>query len=651
MQFDGVDDQILSEAAVTVTSHTLEAWFRNGETTGEDPIVGLDNGDAGAFSAAFIDNGVLKVRVRDSGGNVKEIHSSITVNNDDWNHVAYSYDAASDTIKLFVGGVEDTAATVVSNDALVSFTITAAFHVGVSNVDGAGLENFRGGIDEARVWDTALDAATILNGFPTSPTGAAANLLIAYDFENFDGSTALNLADGGTALNGAATGGPMTIHSATALEFDGSTTYVDTGVSDLPGSFTLSAWVFVDDAASGQQIILSKNPSGADPIGGHFGLAYNSGTIIFGMGNGSSVDTLTASGLTPNTWIHVTATYNNSNGAMELFVNGNSQDTGTLTGNARQISADDIEIGRLVDNTGTSSFDGAIRDVAIYSDVLGSGVILNLPEQGPTISTDSLIAYYPFSNGAGRTITDVTGRDSGNVSGTADWVFDTPVVGSSSTLNIYEDTPFEFFVPALDPDATGTPGTGITYSANDPANGTITAGTEGFVYTPDANYNGVDTVTITATDTDGGTATKTITITVGAVADASQFSGDATLTNIVQDDANPSGATVSTLFSALYSDPDGSETFAGVAVVVNPENASEGAWQVSLDSGSTWGDIGTASFGSAVMLDTAALVRFLPANGYSGTPTPLQVLPVDSDYGGVFSDFSEGLNIVTQDAH
>ncbi|MBK6386927.1 MAG: cadherin-like domain-containing protein [Rhodoferax sp.] len=72
-------------------------------------------------------------------------------------------------------------------------------------------------------------------------------------------------------------------------------------------------------------------------------------------------------------------------------------------------------------------------------------------------------------------------------------------------MGVTEDTPFTASLASND-----TPsgdGGNVWSKTTDPANGTVTVTAAGvFTYTPNANFNGVDSFTYTITDADGSTS-------------------------------------------------------------------------------------------------------------------------------------------------
>ncbi len=121
----------------------------------------------------------------------------------------------------------------------------------------------------------------------------------------------------------------------------------------------------------------------------------------------------------------------------------------------------------------------------------------------------------------------------------------------------------------------------------------------------------------------------TMTIDVTSVNDAPQLdnTGEMTLTNVIENDSNPSGNSVATIISIAggerISDPD-TGALEGIAVIGVDD--SNGQWEYSIDNGTTWLsfviDSGVANGiidnSAAVVLDTSALIRFVPNASYSG---------------------------------
>ncbi len=178
-------------------------------------------------------------------------------------------------------------------------------------------------------------------------------------------------------------------------------------------------------------------------------------------------------------------------------------------------------------------------------------------------------------------------------------------------------------------------------------------------FQPNANYNGAiaNAITFRAWDTtmgtNGGTAdtsisgggtafstaTDTASIAINPINDAPALTVNATLTAVNEDTTTPAGATIATLFNTQFSDPDMGSSLGGVAVVGNTAPPTQGIWQYSTDTGTSWNAIATVTDGAtALALSAATLVRFLPAANYNGTPTSLIIRALDDTYVGGFTN-------------
>lgn len=88
----------------------------------------------------------------------------------------------------------------------------------------------------------------------------------------------------------------------------------------------------------------------------------------------------------------------------------------------------------------------------------------------------------------------------------------------TAALTTLSGTALAFDVSATDPD-----GDTLTYAPADPAHGTLALVNGGYVYTPDAGFAGLDTITVTVTDGRGGSDSYTATVSVLALDDAAEW--------------------------------------------------------------------------------------------------------------------------------
>ncbi|MCG8427845.1 MAG: retention module-containing protein, partial [Chromatiales bacterium] len=193
-----------------------------------------------------------------------------------------------------------------------------------------------------------------------------------------------------------------------------------------------------------------------------------------------------------------------------------------------------------------------------------------------TISGNGQFLYTPNPGFSGTdtftyTITDGNGgQDTALVTVNVASVNDGPdAINDSATTN--EDTPVTISVLTNDTDPEGDPLTVIGVSS--PSNGSVVLNPDGTItYTPDPDFNGIDTFTYTITDGDGGTDTATVTVNVGNVQEPPVADNDNATTglnnpvviNVLANDDDPDGSLVPTSVTITSQPAHGT-------VVVNPD--------------------------------------------------------------------------------
>ena len=133
-----------------------------------------------------------------------------------------------------------------------------------------------------------------------------------------------------------------------------------------------------------------------------------------------------------------------------------------------------------------------------------------------------------------------------------------------------------------------------------------------------------------------GTA-DVVTVNIAGSNDAPTLD-NTTLASVAGNDSNPAGDTVSHLFAGKFHDVDDGGSFHAIAVTSDAAaSATEGAWQYEIAGTNQWVDIGPVSATQALVLDTNTQIRFVPADGYTGTPDPLGVHALDNTYTGAIT--------------
>jgi hypothetical protein len=164
----------------------------------------------------------------------------------------------------------------------------------------------------------------------------------------------------------------------------------------------------------------------------------------------------------------------------------------------------------------------------------------------------------------------------------------------------------------------------------------------GLTYTPATDSNETATFVLRVDENSGEQSANnadwddftTLTVNITAVPDRPTLDSNATLP-AVNEDSDPAGATVSSLFGGKFADADG-DTFAGIAIRADASTGSQGAWEYSFD-GTTWTAVGSVASNNALLLNASTLLRFNPAENYNGTPGSLTVRAIDSSTSQTFT--------------
>ena len=164
-------------------------------------------------------------------------------------------------------------------------------------------------------------------------------------------------------------------------------------------------------------------------------------------------------------------------------------------------------------------------------------------------------------------------------------------------------------------------------------------------YLPDGMNGGTDTITFRAWDQTGSTAglqgtkvdtsqthlsvpfdqlptsaaTATSTISVASLNDAPVLTGANNFTTITDVNTTNGGNLVSALVAGQVTDVDIPAQPLGIAI--NGVTATNGKWQYSLNSGTTWNDVIGVSATSSLLLGPSNYVRYLPDGTNSSTDT------------------------------
>lgn len=178
-------------------SRTLEAWIQTDTSGG---IMGYGNDATGQGFVVRINNaaetpgpgvdGALKVAVRDGF-----VTGTTVISDNNPHHIAVVFEGDSlNDVLLYVDGqlevISDIQNQVVNTQANINLRI------GTTNVGFMPAVRFGGRIDEVRVWDFALDSASINNNRNVPLIGTEPGLAGLWNFEDTTGGTAKDIVAG-----------------------------------------------------------------------------------------------------------------------------------------------------------------------------------------------------------------------------------------------------------------------------------------------------------------------------------------------------------------------------------------------------------------------------------------------------------------------
>lgn len=184
---------------------------------------------------------------------------------------------------------------------------------------------------------------------------------------------------------------------ATHLNFDGVNDYVDIPKT-FTSDFTIQYWVRTSatGSAGGQwyngHSIVDNEVAG---VTSDFGTSLLGSKLAFGIGN-PDVTIQSTSNINDGTWKHVTVTWTQATGLMQLYING-TLEASTNGSTAARTASNFIKIGSS--NVLINYFNGDIDEVRVWNKILNATDILNTMNCELQASETGLVAYYKFNQG------------------------------------------------------------------------------------------------------------------------------------------------------------------------------------------------------------------------------------------------------------
>ena len=367
VDFDGVDDRIVTDGADTVIQNTTYSFWSKSSTTAFNPVFGHGNYNIGGFSFNYDNTRPLLYLENNS---FRYWDDTSKQDDGEWHHWVVYLDTDITKTKLYCDGVLQTVSQTVSTGTPTAYT--ESLTIGATKVTGGS--SFNGKIDEFAVYDRELTQTEITKIYNS---GKPINLNLnagAYQSAN-----------------------PL-ITSTKSMEFDGTDDYLTSGdVLDVTtNDFSISFWfrweTGVDDYSG---IVSKKSGSWAGGVG--YAIIFRGSTekriytyLEDGSGSTTNFDTYV---FDENKWYNITVVFDRSDKS-HFYINGvqNSEiDISSVNGDLSNTEP------FLIGKNGTAYFGGNITEVGLYDRALTSLEVASLYNQG--MPTNLLVNRNDYQSG------------------------------------------------------------------------------------------------------------------------------------------------------------------------------------------------------------------------------------------------------------
>ncbi len=377
---------------------SISAWVKPEEiqTSGNRMILGKSNYSSNTnYVFRITPNGCI---LWEYASSLNTISDPLTANN--WYHIVLTSDSTNGLKQIFINGELIISEILTSPGAfgLVTnpLTIGAAYYYGSS-----WAEYFKGSIDDIRIYNRVLDASEIRQLFIEESYGLVAFLPLNGNTIDVSGNGYDGIVNGNATLTSDRFNAPES--AFTFPDQSSNISLANTTNLNLENGFTINTWIKYKNAYS---VIVGKHTCGY-ANGFLFGIDW-SGQITLWAANSSTWSTVqTNDFFNEDQWYMVSITYDGSNGNAEVYVDGESKGTGSVTYN--NFSSYPISIGEAFQNNcSPANMSGAVDEVKIYNRVLSDTEILAEYNS----SSNSLVAFWPFNNN----VNDSSGNSNDGIS-------------------------------------------------------------------------------------------------------------------------------------------------------------------------------------------------------------------------------------------
>lgn len=380
------------DEALNPESFTFAAWAQPyiSDAGYYSLVTSRQDGVTGGY-IIYNNNGLWNFWTGYEGGGWDTLSDGPAVEVGEWQHVAISYDADTSTKSIYFNGE-----LYWDQEGLYDPNPSRDLHIGGGGDAGTQYQ-FDGAIDDAALWNVALDEDSIAAIVANGAASVTANQVAHWALDDPSGTGGPgSVADSLTGQFAGTTPDPNSLDlefgapgagpgTGSAVEFTNASIDVVYEESLNPESFTVTAWA-KSNAVDGQfhSVITSRNDAFPD-LEGFILYQGSNGMWQFWTGPGIGAggwDGLEGPAVEEDEWTHLAISYDVDTNEKTLWVNGEEfTDGGGGSGYAPNLLKD-LHIGGGADDGTQFRWNGSIDDVAIFDTVLTEEEVLAIMQFG-----------------------------------------------------------------------------------------------------------------------------------------------------------------------------------------------------------------------------------------------------------------------------
>ncbi|MGJ7021369.1 hypothetical protein J2Z78_006930 [Streptomyces griseorubens] len=417
---DGYADTDLSPVNTT-QGFTVSAWVNFDQQPTRSMVVATQPGNITAGFELYyspVHGWVFNQHASDTAGAASVMAKAATpapVTVGKWTHVAGSYDATLDRLRLYVDGQ-----LVGEKSWSTPWNARRGLRIGAGSYSGTPGNFFSGAIDDVQIFNRQLEDSEVTQlhakqnvGDPGSPAIAVFPLDEAADATEIVGHGGVIPA----TYHGTVTTGVPGV-AGKAARFDGTTGYAKVGETSAPHvntfrSFTVSAWAKLDSLASESGVVVLQ--AGKERPGMELYYSAAAQQWAFAQYTADSAD----AGITRVTqpagaqayageWAHLVGVHDTDDNTLTLYVNGTK--AGSVTQNSPFYADRSMYIG-TGDFGGAKQFffPGTVDDVRVQDRPVSAEEVQQMFKQRPLLKS-----RWTFETASGTPLTTPDASASGN---------------------------------------------------------------------------------------------------------------------------------------------------------------------------------------------------------------------------------------------